>query len=63
MMSRGLKDEYSYKVEGNHMRRSSQITSDLGAAGDDNTFRGSNNGASYQQQPLMSSNYANRMEE
>ena len=39
-MSRGIKDEYNYKVESNHERRASQITSDLGAGGDDNTFRG-----------------------
>lgn len=41
LMSRGIKDEYNYKVESNHERRASQVTSDLGAGGgDDNTFRG-----------------------
>lgn len=62
-MSRGIKDEYNYKVESNHERRASQITSDLGAGGDDNTFRGSQVTSSYQKPLHMSSNFANRTDE
>ena len=54
-MSRGVKDEYTYSVENNHMRRTSQI-----ASGEESTFRGvvDNNNSQ-----AMASNFARKDEQ
>ena len=56
MMSRGVKDEYSYNVESNHMRRASQV--DSMPVDDNNTFRGSSNFAKKDDQGTAAAAYS-----